>query len=63
MKALLWTFSVGSCSALEKGAAARSSALAWRSPGTGSLVRCCLWGRAESDTTEATQQQQQYYVT
>ena len=23
-----------------------------------SLVGCCLWGRTESDTTEATQQQQ-----
>jgi len=28
--------------------------LAWRIPGTGSLVGCCLWGRTESDTTEAT---------
>ena len=26
--------------------------------GRGSLVGCCLWGRTESDTTEATQQQQ-----
>ena len=25
----------------------------------GSLVGCCLWGRTESDTTEATSQQQQ----
>ena len=25
----------------------------------GSLVGCCLWGRTESDTTEAMQQQQQ----
>ena len=25
----------------------------------GSLVGCCLWGRTESDLTEATQQQQQ----
>ena len=25
----------------------------------GNLVGCCLWGRTESDTTEATQQQQQ----
>ena len=23
-------------------------------PGTESLVGCCLWGRTESDTTEAT---------
>ena len=28
------------------------------SQGQGSLVGCCLWGRTESDTTEATQQQQ-----
>ena len=27
--------------------------------GRGSLVRCCLWGRTESDTTEVTQQKQQ----
>ena len=30
------------------------------SRGRGSLVGCCLWGRAESDTAEATEQQQQY---
>ena len=29
------------------------------SQGQGSLVGCRLWGRTESDTTEATQQQQQ----
>ena len=29
------------------------------SQGWGSLVGCRLWGRTESDTTEATQQQQQ----
>ena len=34
------------------------SVLAWRIPGTGSLVGCRLWGRTESDTTEATQQKQ-----
>ena len=44
---------------LEKEMATHSSALAWRIPGMGSLVGCCLWGRTESDTTEATQQQQQ----
>ena len=37
-----------------------SSVLAWRIPGTGSLVGCRLWGRAESDTTEVTQQQEQW---
>ena len=40
--------------ALEKEMATHSSVLAWRIPGTGSLVGCCLWGRTESDTTEAT---------
>ena len=39
--------------------ATHSSVLALRIPGTGSLVGCRLWGRTESDTTEATQQQQQ----
>ena len=29
------------------------------SQGQGSLVDCCLWGRTESDMTEATEQQQQ----
>ena len=32
------------------------------SQGRGSLVGCRLWGRTESDTTEATQQQQQQSV-
>ena len=31
------------------------------SQGRGSLVGCRLWGRTESDTTEATQQQQQQF--
>ena len=34
--------------------AAHSSVLAWRIPGTGSLLGCRLWGRTESDTTEVT---------
>ena len=38
----------------EKAMAPHSSILAWRIPGTGSLVGCHLWGRTESDTTEAT---------
>ena len=33
-----------------------SSVLAWRIPGTGEPGGCCLWGRTESDTTEATWQ-------
>ena len=37
--------------------ATHSSVLAWRIPGMGGLVGCHLWGRTESDTTEATQQQ------
>ena len=40
--------------ALEKEMATHSSVLAWRIPGTGSLVGCRLWGHTESDTTEAT---------
>ena len=40
--------------ALEKEMATHSSILAWRIPGPGSLVGCRLWGRTESDTTEAT---------
>ena len=44
--------------ALEKEMATDSSVLACKSQGQGSLVGCRLWGRTESDTTEATQQQQ-----
>ena len=40
--------------ALEKEMATYFGVLAWRIPGTGSLVGCCLWGRTELDTTEAT---------
>ena len=32
------------------------------SQGRGSLVGCRLWGRTESDTTEATQQRQQQHI-
>ena len=39
--------------ALEKEMATHSSVLAGESQGRGSLVGCCLWGRTESDTTEA----------
>ena len=39
---------------LEKEMATHSSVLTWRIPGTGSLVGYRLWGRTESDTTEAT---------
>ena len=38
--------------------ATHSSVLAWRIPGTGEPVGCRLWGRTESDTIEATWQQQ-----
>ena len=48
--------------ALEKEMATHFSVLAWRIPEGGSLVGCHLWGRTESDTTEATQQQQQQYI-
>ena len=40
--------------ALEKETTTHSSVLAWRIPGSGSLVGCRLWGRTESDTTEVT---------
>ena len=40
--------------ALEKDMTTHFSVLAWRIPGTGSLVGRHLWGRTESDTTEAT---------
>ena len=40
--------------ALEKEMATHSSVLAWRIPGTGEPGGCPLWGRTESDTTEAT---------
>ena len=41
--------------ALEKEMATHSSVLAWRIPGTGSLVGCRLWRPIESDTTKVTQ--------
>ena len=44
--------------ALEKEMETHSSILAWRIPGTGSLLGCCLWGRTELDTTDVTYQQQ-----
>ena len=40
--------------ALEKEMATHSSVLLGESQGPGSLVGCRLWGRTESDTTEAT---------
>ena len=40
--------------------APHSSTLAWRIQGRGSLVGCRLWGRTESDMTEATQQQKTF---
>ena len=48
--------------ALEKEMATHSSVLAWRIPGTGEPGGCRLWGRTESDATEATQQQQQQHA-
>ena len=39
--------------ALEKEMATHSSVLAWRIPGMGEPGGCCLWGRTESDMTEA----------
>ena len=45
--------SLGQEDPLEEGMATHSSVLAWRIPEAGSLVGCRLWGRAESDTTDA----------
>ena len=45
--------------ALEKEIATHSVFLPGESQGRGSLVGCHLWGRIESDTTEATLQQQE----
>ena len=45
--------------ALEKEMAPTPVLLPGESQGRGSLVGCRLWRRTESDTTEATQQQQQ----
>ena len=42
--------------------ATHSSVLAWESQGRGSLVGCRLWGRTESDMTEATWQQSEIGV-
>ena len=49
---IVYTYAV--VSLLEKEMATHSSVLAWRIPGTGEPGGCRLWGRTESDTTEAT---------
>ena len=48
--------------ALEKEMTTHSCVLDGESQGWRSLVGCHLWGHTESDTTEATQQQQQQFV-
>ena len=48
--------------ALEKEMATHSSVLSGESQGRGSLVGCHLWGRTESDTTEAIQQQGHFCI-
>ena len=57
MKIFISTFVVLS---EEKEITTHSSVLAWRTQGRGTLVGCRLWGRTESDMTEATWQQQQF---
>ena len=52
------TVSRGQRQRVEKAMATHSSVLAWRIPGTRSLVGCRLRGCTESGMTEATQQQQ-----
>ena len=49
-----WVQSLHQEDHLEKEMATHSSILAWRIQGQGSLVGCRLWGRTESDSTEAT---------
>ena len=50
------------CHALEKEMATHSRFLREESQGRRSLVGCRLWGRMESDMTEATQQQQRHDI-
>ena len=49
-----WATSLFHFHALEKEMATHSSVLPGESQGRGSLMGCRLWGRTESDTTEAT---------
>ena len=49
-----WVRSLGWEDLLEKEMATHSSVLAWRIPGMGEPGGLALWGRTESDTTEAT---------
>ena len=49
-----WVRSLGQEDPLEKEMAIHFSVLAWRIPGTGHPGGLRLWGRTESDTTEAT---------
>ena len=49
-----WVQSLGREDPLEKAMATHSSPLARKSHGRRSLVGCCLWGRTESITTDAT---------
>ena len=44
-----WVRFLGWEDPLEKEMVTHSSVLAWRIPGTGSLVGCCLWGRKGSE--------------
>ena len=46
--------SLGREDPLEEEMETHSSVLAWRIPGTEEPGGLCLWGRTESDTTEAT---------
>ena len=46
--------------ALEKEMATHSSVLAWRIPGTGELVGCCLWGRTLPFITGPSHQYQDF---
>ena len=54
-----WVRSQSRKDPLDKGMATTPVFLPGEAQGRGSLVGCRLWGRTESDSTEATQQQQQ----
>ena len=50
----IWVQSLGWEDPLEEGVEIHATIPAWRIQGWGSLVGCHLWGRTESDMTEAT---------
>ena len=58
----MWVLSLGWEDPLEEDVETHSSILAWRIPGTGEPCGLPSMGSQESDTTEATQQQQHAFT-